>query len=358
MAARVPPGLSRWRPPATLWAMAARASTKSPSVSPLDLTPDPAWRVVVLHGKDAFLRLDATARIRKALAEAHGEVDAISFDGQSAQVADVLDECRSFGLMQQHKLIVVDGADQLVKEAARPLMERYAESPCDEATLLLRSERWNTGKLDKLIAEVGVVCKCDGVNAREAVMWIGQHCKARHGSAIDRAAAQLLVDRLGPDLGRIDSELGKLAVSADKITTDLVAEMVGLSRQEDPWSIQSVLLSGDPTAILHQLRLVLDNAPRDAHIPVIFAYSDLAKKLHGMAVANAQRMNPQSAAGKLKLWGPARDALIQAAPRLRPRRTQVLLRACVEADQGLKSGLGEPHRVLERLGLRFAAIAR
>lgn len=339
--------------------MATRASSKAPGVSPIDLTPEPGWRVVVLHGKDAFLRLDATARIRKALAEAHGEVDVISFDGQSAQVADVLDECRSFGLMQQHKLVVVDNADQLVKEAARPLMERYAESPCEEATLLLRCDKWNSGKnLDGAIGRVGVMCPCDGVGSGDAVAWIGRNCKARHGSAIDRPAAQLLVDRLGPDLGRIDSELGKLAVSADRITTDLVAELVGVSRTENPWEIQSVLLSGDAPAILHYLRLVLDNAPRDAHIPVIFAYADLAKKLHGMAVAHAQRVSPQSAAGRLRLWGPARDALIQVAPRLRPRRTQALLRECVEADQGLKSGLGEPHRVLERLGLRFATVVR
>lgn len=340
--------------------MAKKAASKTaPGISPIDLTPEPGWRVVVLQGKDAFLRLDATARIRRALGAAHGEVEVISFDGQGDAVADVLDECRSFGLMQQHKLIVVDNADQLVKESARPLMERYAEHPCEEATLLLRAERWNTGKLDKLIAQVGVVCKCDGVGAPDAAAWIGRNCKARHGTTIDRPAAQLLVDRLGPDLGRIDSELGKLAVSAgEKITTDLVAEMVGVTRQEDPWSIQSVLLSGDPTAILHQLRLVLDNAPRDAHIPVIFAYSDLAKKLHGMAVACSQRVEPNSAAGRLRLWGPARNALVQLAPRLRPRRTRALLQACVEADQGLKSGLGEPHRVLERLGLRFAAIAR
>ena len=340
--------------------MAKRASNSAPGISPIDLTPDPSWRVVVLHGKDAFLRLDATARIRKALAEAHGEVDVLGFDGQSAQVADVLDECRSFGLMQQHKLIVVDNADQLVKEDARPLMERYAEKPCEDATLVLRAERWNPGNLDKAIARVGVMCKCEGVGSGDAMAWIGRNCKARHGSAIDKPAAQLLVDRLGPDLGRIDSELGKLAVNADKITTDLVAEMVGVSRQEDPWTIQSVLLSGDPTAILRQLRLVLDNAPRDAHIPVIFAYSDLAKKLHGMAVANAQRMDASYAAGRLGVWPrhPARDALIQLAPSLRPRRTQALLRACVEADRGLKSGLGEPQRVLERLGLRFSAVAR
>ncbi|MCC7389190.1 MAG: DNA polymerase III subunit delta [Phycisphaerales bacterium] len=338
--------------------MAKQASPKAPGISPIDLTPDPAWRVVVLHGKDAFLRLDATARIRKALAEAHGEVDVIGFDGQSAQVADVLDECRSFGLMQQHKMIVVDNSDQLVKEDARPLMERYAEKPCEDATLVLRAERWNPGNLDKAIARVGVMCKCEGVGSGDAMVWIGRNCKSRHGVTIDKPAAQLLVDRLGPDLGRIDSELGKLAVNADKITTDLVAEMVGVSRQEDPWTIQSVLLSGDPTAILHYLRLVLDNAPRDAHIPVIFAYSDLAKKLHGMAVANAQRVNLQAAAGKLKLWGASRDPLMQLAPSLRPRRTQALLRACVEADRGLKSGLGEPQRVLERLGLRFAAVAR
>ncbi|MBK7403370.1 MAG: DNA polymerase III subunit delta [Phycisphaerales bacterium] len=336
--------------------MAKRAA---PGANPLTLSPDPAWRVVVLHGKDAFLRLDVTARIRQALAAEHGEVDVIAFDGQSAQVADVLDECRSFGLMQQHKLIVVDNADQLVKEDARPLMERYADKPCDDATLLLRAERWNPGNLDKRIAEVGTICKCDGIGSHEAVRWITDQCKPRHGAAIDKPAAELLVARLGPDLGRIDSELGKLAVGAgDRITSELVVELVGVTRQEDPWTIQAVLLSGDPTAIVRQLRLVLENAPRDAHIPVIFAYSDLAKKLHGMAVATEQRMNPQAAAGKLRLWGPAKDAILPLARRLRTRATRTLLRECVEADQGLKSGLGEPSRVLERLGLRFASLAR
>ncbi|HZW09461.1 MAG TPA: DNA polymerase III subunit delta [Phycisphaerales bacterium] len=338
---------------------AASDSGRAGQVNPIGFSPDPAWRIILLHGRDAFLRLDLTSQVRRALAAAHGEVDTVSFDGQGAAVADVLDECRSFGLMQQHKLIVVDNADQLVKEAARPLMERYAESPTDEATLLLRAERWNPGNLDKRIGEVGAIVKCDGVSSAEAVAWIGANCKVRHQAVIDRAAAQLLVDRLGADLGRIDSELGKLAVSAgDTITADVVAEMVGLSRQEDPWSIQSVLVSGDATAIVRQLRLVLENAPRDAHIPVVFAFSDLARKLHGMAVATQQRMNPQAAAGKLRLWGPARDALVNLAPRLRPGRTRALLRACVEADQGLKSGLGEPSRVLERLGLRFAAVLR
>lgn len=336
--------------------MAKRASSGH---NPLALSVDPGWRIVVVHGKDAFQRLEATAQVRRALVEAHGEIETFAFGGDSAEAADVLDECRSFGLMQQHKLVLVENADQLVKEANRPLMERYAEAPCEHATLLLRSERWNPGKLDKLIEAVGAVVKCDGAGEGEAVAWAVRECEGRHGAKIDRAAAQVLVDRVGADLGRIDSDLARLAVAADgKITAELVAEMVGVSRQEDPWSIQSVLLSGDAGAIVRQLRLILDNAPRDAHIPVIFAYTDLAAKLHGMAIANAQRTNPQAAAKALRLWGPARDALMRVQPRLRPRRTRALLAACVEADRGLKSGLGEPSRVLERLGLRFAAVAR
>jgi DNA polymerase III subunit delta len=332
---------------------------RRPTTSPLALEPDPAWHVVVLHGKDAFLRLELTARLRAALVAEHGDIETFPFDGEGVAAADVLDECRSFGLMQQHKLVVVENADRLVNADTRPLLERYAQAPCDHATLLLRSERWTPGNLDKAVARVGLVCKCEGVSESEALAWAVRECPKRHGVPVERPAAQMLVDRLGPDLGRIDSDLARLAVAAGgPITPEVVAELVGVSRQENPWEIQSVLLSGDPGAVLRHLRLVLDNAPRDAHIPVVFAYTDLAAKLHAMAVAKAQRTPPAEAVKALKLWGPAKDALVRLAPRLRPARTRRLLRACIEADKGLKSGLGDPERVLERLGIAFAAVTR
>ncbi len=344
--------------------MAKKTSSRSKaSLNPVDLVVDPAWRVVLVHGKDAFLQLDVTASIRQALMEVHGQIETCVYDGQSDAPAEVLDECRSFGLMSSHKLVIVENADQLVREGNRAIIERYVENPCENATLVLRAVRWYASNLDKMVAKVGAVCKCDGVNAREALTWIGANTLRRHGVRIDRAAGQLLIDRLGPDLGRINSELAKLALAAggtpqSVITAELVAEMVSTSKQQDPWTIQSVLLSGDPNAMLHQLALTLDNAPRDAHIPVMYAYSDLARKLHGMAVANEQRINPAQAAKMLKLWGSSARALTELAPRLKTSRTRALLASCLLADQGLKSGLGEPRRVLERLGLRFARLTR
>ena len=71
------------------------------SAAPLDADA----RVVVLHGKDAHQRSEHTAALRKALEARDPDLDVLTFDGQSAKAADVLDECRSFGLMARHKLV-------------------------------------------------------------------------------------------------------------------------------------------------------------------------------------------------------------------------------------------------------------
>ena len=68
--------------------------------------------VVILHGKDEFLRQQYTGQLKHELGEVHGSdgVQMVRFDGVTAQVADILDECRSMGLMAPHKLVVVDAA--------------------------------------------------------------------------------------------------------------------------------------------------------------------------------------------------------------------------------------------------------
>ncbi|MEO0716854.1 MAG: hypothetical protein AAFY58_07680, partial [Planctomycetota bacterium] len=66
--------------------------------------------------------------------------------------------------------------------------------------------------------------------------------------------------------------------------------------------------------------------------------------------------NPQQLAKDLKLWGPARDAVMGAARRVDPERARGLWEACVEADAAGKSGLGKHERHAERLAIRFASV--
>lgn len=334
--------------------MAKRASSSTRA-------PNADDRIVVLIGKELFLRSQYTSMLKAALESAHGEIEVFQFSGESAEPAMVLDECRSFGLMASHKLIIIDEADQFIKADTRPMIERYAQNPSEQATLLLRGSKWNRGKnLDDEIAKVGLILKCESVDEGTATRWIQARCTKAYESSIDPRAAAMLVERLGCDLGRIDTELAKLATAAGKgnpISQELIAELVGLTREDDVWAIQSYLLCGDAQRTLRELDIIMNNGSKGAHVPVSFACTDLARKLLGIAEGMNQGINPHTLAKDMKLWGPSRDPIMHTARRVGPKRARALLDACIKADMALKSSTGTPMRTLEVLVLRFAHLS-
>ncbi|MFN0133939.1 MAG: DNA polymerase III subunit delta [Phycisphaerales bacterium] len=331
---------------------------KAPSERSGPLTAD--MRLVILHGKEGFLQTELTSRLRDSLAERFGGVDTIRFDGSAASAADVLDECRTFGLMTAHKLVVVDQADQfLAAGETRGLLERYAAAPAESATLVLRAEKWHKGKLDALVEAVGAVRACEVESDARAIDWAMKRCQKRHGATLDPDAARALVGRVGPDLGRIDSELAKLSLlvgTGRPIAATDVATIVGLTREEEVWGAQGSLLSGDAARAIGHVRMILESSKRDSHIPLSYACLDLARKLHGISWGLRAGGNPREVAGKFALWGPAFDPVMAAARRCDPNRLAELLAAAVEVDFGMKTGGMDAQRGLEGLALRFAGV--
>lgn len=317
--------------------------------------PTPDDRVVLLHGKELFLRTEYTDHLRKLLAKAHGECEYARFDGATAQPAEVLDECRSFGLMAVHKLVVVDDADLMLNQDTRPMFERYCDSPSEQATLVLRAGAWRPGNLDKAIEKVGLVIKCEEIDPSKAAAWVSRRAEKTHGVKIDPRAAALLIDRSGTDLGRLDTEMAKLAAAAGPggtVTAQLITELVGLTREEQAWAIQSLLLSGDPARMLRELRVIMGNGSRDVAVPVCYACCDLARKLVGAAEGMAQNMPPAKLNKDLGLWFGTDRPVMDAAKRLGPARARALFDAAIATDAGIKSGL-DPEIAVEVLALRF-----
>ncbi|MFG0327171.1 MAG: DNA polymerase III subunit delta [Phycisphaerales bacterium JB037] len=325
--------------------------------------PKPTDRVVVLHGKEIFLREQYTAELRAGLEKEHGEVEVVRFAGSECSAAEVLDECRSFGLMSSYKLVVVDDAEQLVQADTRPLFERYAEQPSEQATLVLRGDTWRKGNLDKAINAVGVITACDHVSESTALRWLDRRAGHAHGATLERDAASLLVEKLGTDLARLDSELGKLATNAAGrgagggdtpiITRAAVVELVGGTREEVAWTVQSQLLTGSAERAIAQMRTVQAGNKSDMTVPLMWACVDLARKLSVAASGLEAREPPQALAKSLRLWGPAQDAVFHAARRLGPERARRLYRTTLDADAGSKSGLGTAENTLERLAVEY-----
>lgn len=322
---------------------------------------DPSWRIVVYHGESAFLRAERTIQLREALEAHHGSVDSFTFDGESASVADVLDECRSFGLMAPHKLVVLDNGSELVKEDNRPLFERYFESPSDGATLVIRGQTWRGGKLDGIIQRHGTVILCERLEAPKAAAWAIKRADKRYNATVTPDAARALVTLLDGDLGRMDVELSKLAAAGSgpdgraTITAELVAQFVGDEREEDFWVIQSEFLTPDPEVALGNLRRLID-VQREPTVRIQWALNDLARKVHAATRINAQGGNARSAGKALGLWGSSGEPVFQIAGRATPRAAAALFMACVRADMASKRG-SDPELLLQTLAVRFARFA-
>lgn len=308
----------------------AKSKTAESSV----FSPAPDMRFVVLHGEDDLLRRDHLAHLRSVLRHAHGEVEEYRFDAvkpNDCKPSEIFDELRSYSLMQRYKLIVLDlrpdkggTLPYLAREGGyRDLFERYAESPVDNGTLVIRTPGgWKPGTLDKLIAKVGAVVKCDHPAPAQARDWLVEQAK-KHHAKVDAAAAQALVERMGCDLLALECEMQKLVLLAgDKpVTRALVDAEVGMHSEEKVWSIQSAVLramaSGspaEPLELVHELLEMTDKGD-DNEIPLLIALVGLARNLAVGTRLVATGMPAGEVAKQLKLWGEG-QALFLGALRL------------------------------------------
>ncbi|MBL0922004.1 MAG: DNA polymerase III subunit delta [Phycisphaerales bacterium] len=317
-------------------------------------------RIVVLHGPDAFMQAEYLRQGREALEKQMGGADAFStvrFQGEQATLADVLDECRSYDLLQRHKLVIVENAERLINADNRDVMVRYAASPSDLATLVLRAEKWQASGLDKAVAQVGAVIKCESdLTPAKAAGWAVTRALKRHGVTLQPDAAIAIVERTGPEFGRIDAEIAKLATAAgdEPITPALVRQLTARTAEGDNlFDIQGLIATDDPEAALHAVREAV-TLWREAPTGVCYAEIDLIRKCHNIARMVESGVPPQAAASKARLWKD-KDRILWLASRAPAKRWATLLDWALEMDARCKSGFSDAGTAAETIAVQIAS---
>jgi DNA polymerase-3 subunit delta len=302
------------------------------------------------------------------------EVHTTLFDGETAALADVLDELRTYSLLCPYKIVIVDRAELFVT-AHRAALERYAEAPVDHATLVFRSDTWRQGRLDKLIEKAGCIIRCDPLTPPQARAWIEQRAQSEYGRKLSPQAAQLLVNRLGADLMLLDSELAKVVILAGAsssagaaggaaggaerpIEAALVEAVVGRSSDEKAWAIQSAVLaclsdgasSKEGTragALIAKVHELVELAGHD-EVPVIWAVADLVRKLRVGGMLRRQGHGDFQITKTLAIWDrDQQDLFLKALGKVDPAAVARWFDRIMELDRRSRSSLGPPLRNLE-----------
>jgi DNA polymerase-3 subunit delta len=312
----------------------------------------------VLTGDEEFLKRRALAALQDlVLGESDPSFALSSYPGDKADFAAVRSELDTLPFLSDRRVVVIEQADPFVTKF-RANLEKYVAAPASSGVFILDVRSWpaNT-KLAKLVPEPATII-CKAPPAYRLPAWCAEWAKTRYGKPIAPAAAELLVELVGPQMGLLDSELDKLAVYArEKPAIELadVDALVGRSRAANVFRIMDAVGEGKPGEALAILADLFEEG--EEPLAVLGALGAQLRRLGAAARLHRQGVPLDDAfdRGGVAKWPQAREAARRQMKHLGWGRLDKLFDWLAEADQGMKGGSPLPAKLLlERLIVRLA----
>jgi DNA polymerase-3 subunit delta len=309
--------------------------------------------VYALVGGDAFVQLQ---KLHAVLAQLPPDAQRTDLDGERAELADVFDELRSFAMFGGGKVVVLRNADDFLSKF-REQLENYVAQPSDSSTLILRLESLPSNqRIYKAIAKVGVIESCEP--PKDLARWVITHADESHKIKISTDAAKLLVDLVGQDLGRLDTELAKLALSGDgkNITPDDVSNGVAFQRERQMWDMTNEIACGRTDEALRRWRQLVQMDSSSEFRAVTWLGMWLENVRKALALKR-KGLQPFAIAQQLRIWprdiqGPFFQTAEALGENGAARATDLL----TDIDLRSKSGLGEAAENVERYIMEIARL--
>src|SRR4051794_34374557 len=195
--------------------------------------------VYVLHGDEAFLKRQVLTALDPVLL---GDADpdfAKTVHPPTVDWSTVRADLDTLPFLSPRRVVVIDQADPFVTKS-RPTVHESVAEPAKNGVPVLGVKTWpaNT-KLAKLVPEAATIV-CKPPSPQSVGKWVTTWARAGHGKTLTADAAGWLVELVGPEMGLLDQELGKLAAyvgDRPAITREDVDKLVGRSRAAETFKI-------------------------------------------------------------------------------------------------------------------------
>jgi DNA polymerase III delta subunit len=312
--------------------------------------------VYALVGADGLLQQEALAGIVREIGT---DVQKVDVDGETAELADVLDELRSFAMFGGGgRVVAVRNGDEFVSRF-REQLEDYVAKPSDSATLVLRLESLPSNqRIYKAISKTGEIVACQA--PKDLKGWIVRRGQSNHKLMINAEAAELLADLIGDDLGRIDNELAKLALGStnSRISAEDIGQSVAFQREREMWDLTNALGEGDPAEAVRRWRQLVsgDSSAEFRAVAWLCIWLENVRKALGM-IKNGD--NAFTIGQALRVWPrDVQQKFVETVKLLGDEGRKRAVDMLAEVDYQSKTGVGDAVGNVERFLLGLAGGTR
>jgi DNA polymerase-3 subunit delta len=290
----------------------------------------------------------AEKRLRDRLAAvADLDFNLETFDGAAASADDIVNAANTMPFMSERRLVIVRDVDKM-DAAALERLALYSRDPAPFTCLVLAGTKIaKNSKLYKAVASSGVTFEYAAPKRNEYAPEVVRLLRDR-GKKIGLTAAQKLVDVVGRDLRRLDSEADKLAAFVDaspEVTEADIAAVASESGDPSIFELTDAVGERDTVRALRLLRrLMASETPYAIH-------AMLARHVRALVSARAladRGVPAEAMASEIGMPPWQVRTVVRQAQRYTPAELSVALRGLAAAEEEMKTSPTDVGLVIER----------
>lgn len=241
--------------------------------------------VYLLHGEEGyFIDRITELLLDRVLTDEEKDFNLTQVYGADVQnLGDVVSTCRRYPMMAERQLVLLREAQVLkqnVELTKLEQLEAYLSHPLESTVFVITYKGKKVDARSRWVKQIqecgGVVFESKRIPDYELGKFLPGFLKTT-GLQFEDSAIQMLADYIGSDLARLSSEIDKLKLNlqGNRVTCDLVATHIGISKEFNPFELVNAVAIKD----FHKCELIRryfaqnpKNNPIQVTISVLFSF--------------------------------------------------------------------------------------
>ena len=307
--------------------------------------------IYVINGKDEFLiNAEYNKLLDKLIAPEQRPMGLWQAEADRAEGSQVLDELRTLPFLAERRVVAIKDADDFVSKN-RELLEKYFDNPCPSGALVMTISSWRSNtKLAKKLVKIGQLISVSEIKPSHLAVFISRYANQTHNKTLSPAVANLLVELVGDEPGRLCSEVDKLAVYTDQaasISAKDVEFLIGHNRMFNAFSVIDAMTSSDIGAATLRLRKMFE-VDRNAAYTVVGAFAYHFRKMFNAKALLAKGSPRYQVEKQLGIWH-NKEAFYSQLKKMTLSRIGQILQELGQIDYLIKTGRTTAETAMEQL---------